>query len=468
MSDPIDRVFDSVYMVYSTSAGLISNSVEIIKSKSLEINEGIIGNANKMLEKLPNGYGYAFGKNGSGVVDVPPPSTYETCCNWVSKNKKLLILSLTGSLLLCSYILKEIHENEENKKIRKRRANKLPNGARYETILIIGSPLNHSIQKLIRDLNQRSFIIYITVSNEQELKIIEMEDSIDIRSLLISYESNKTIKDSLNKFKQILLTPIKPFQHSISHYLNLKSILIIPDYTHFPKGLINEIPINEWQRIINSHFLNQIGLINCGLFDIIRENNLRKEKIEKINGLYLNDDEIIENNGKNQIIDIGGDTKLIFINFIKNQISNNCNFPESLSILLKNQLYDTIYKDIQYYNNLNINKSHQSKTFLETLKSYFIKEPRSINFVNISRLTVKYSPSLNTKDSMLLDSSSMDRFYDTNFSISKLFITWKQFWQTKFFNTTTASKRLSSTKLHHQIFDMIYSKDILKKNYYID
>lgn len=175
----------------------------------------------------------------------------------------------------------------------KRRVPKLPNGARRDVILIVGSPTEPLTRFIAIDFEKRGFIVYLTLLDNNDIKYIESNPISDgINYLNFSFNCNESKKnnnmdDHILTFNQILKTPIIPFPNAQPHYLNLKSVVFAPSL-HFPIGPVENIAISSWIKL-NDRILTYLKLFSSGLIQLIRSQNSKLILLTPtiLSGLYM-------------------------------------------------------------------------------------------------------------------------------------------------------------------------------------
>ncbi|KAG7895525.1 hypothetical protein KL936_000233 [Ogataea polymorpha] len=382
MPDFADSVFDISNIVFQTSKNLISKSYDHIRNIWIDT--------------------------------TPPPapvhhSAIRTSINQFSRLdlKTVFLATVLGGIGTYRYLR---HSKTQ------RRARLLSNGRRFEAVLIVGPPTSVVVQKLVNDLNRRGYIVYVTVTNEAEVKAIESERDADIKPLLLNFDSPLTIRTSLLRLASILETPelAHTGDDSESYFLHFKGALIISDYFKYPKySKLAEIEPRDFNAMIQNQFLKINALLQNGLISALQESNIRRNEIEKFNGVNISE----------------CPSKLIFVNF----------FP--ISTKEKRRLFLDFTLDI---NNLLF-----EYTYKENRKNYFgipyILPNKNPDYINITKLQVNFHQD---EESRLL-SSGIDML-----KLRSMF-------------TGTRNKKLTSRKFHHQVFDLLNTKS-LKKTYTIN
>lgn len=208
-----------------------------------------------------------------------------------------------------------------------RSANRLDGHYRYEIILVVGSINSTFVYKLVNDLNMRGFVVYVTVSDEEELKKVEEINDTDVRPLVIDYTNDSTVNTSLLKLARILDNRIENMPKEA--YYHFKGALLIPNYTSLPKlTKLEQLNSREFIRITQTFFLKLNTLLNNGLLGILRESNLRKSKVEE------------HNKSKIQ----GGFSKLLFVNFMTVNEEDSRKLVHEISFEINKTFYKKVYE----------------------------------------------------------------------------------------------------------------------------
>ncbi|OWB67943.1 hypothetical protein B5S30_g3313 [[Candida] boidinii] len=423
MPDFVDSVFDLSDSIFKSSLSVLDSSYHNILDLSSKLSNSISNHDLNNYSPITTSSNTTT-KSSSSLIYKYAYSLYD----YSIRNKWKSVSAISISL----YIYHLYYNNNKYQISRqKRRANKLINGKRFEVILIIGSPLNPLVQRLVHDLNKRGFIIYITVINELELNHIENEKDDDIKPLIMNYTSDITVNDSLLQLGKILDTPILDKSYSSTnqtsnsyYYLNFKACLIIPDYNKISKNGFEEISSIEFQRLINDKFLNYFKILNNGLIKILRESNKRKSKIEKFNNIKFNNNRQLIRN-----------SKLIFINYCPSSQPSlaNSSYYETLKTLknLNELLFNYIYNENNKFKFKLLNSITLGWIYSNVLKFNLIK---LLNLLKLSSFLPQISLANNEN---LIDLSLVNLNNGKNLKIS-------------------------SSILNHSIFDLIYSNNLHK------
>ncbi|KAG0676102.1 hypothetical protein C6P40_004357 [Pichia californica] len=287
-----------------------------------------------------------------------------------------------------------------------RYAERLHNRVRYEVILVIGSINSTFVSKLVSDLNMRGYVVFVTVSDEEELKVVEGINDPDVKPLFIDFTNNSSVKNSLLKLGQFLDTKIEHLNDET--YYNFKGVLAIPDYSKLPKiKKLDELSSREYIRLTETFFLKFNTMLHNGVLSFISESNLRREIVENYNNQKVK----------------GGFAKLLFINFMVIPGNDNRRLIHNLSFSINKVFYDLLY----------------------TTNGTSIKE-------TIFRIFGK------CKDSSLIDMTSLNIVLHKNGS-STLVGPLSTTNLTSYFN-----KKMTPKDIHYKIFDLL-NQEYLMKSY---
>lgn len=327
MPDFIDTIFDKSHTVYCYSKGKADYAVTSLCSSAESAKDWVA-------ERLPESI--ATKAHLVKPIAVKPETNQERLGRILFKYKYPLIG--VGAAFTGYGYYKYQQSFPETTQIKPREALRLSNGSRYQVVVVVGSPLLYNVQQLVRDLNLRGFIVYVTTRTEQEVLLIEREDSSDIRSLSVNFENNVGIRDCVEKLRSLLNTPVIPFKGAQEHYMHLQSVLLVPDLVHFPIGTMEQTAAAELERCVRGKVGIFVALFNCGLLELIREQTESKLAAEEFNF----QDEVQENDFTEKP---GGSTKLIFLSFLASQDRHSA--ARDLVVNLNRAMYDCLYREMK-------------------------------------------------------------------------------------------------------------------------
>lgn len=412
MPDLVDKVFDYTTSVVQGTTSVLNNgysaskdAVQYSYDTSKAIGGSIVNGAKsfygQVQEKLPSGTEIFT----TVKADPPPPATvsgliYDNISGYVHRNAKAIGIGLAvptlGLTLFQMYRCFVPYQ---------RYAKRLQGRYRYEVIFVVGSMNSTFVSKLVSDLNNRGYVVFVTVSDEQELKLVEDINDPDIQPLFVDYTNETTVKRSLLKLGQLLDTKIDSIADE--SYYNFKGVLAIPDYSKLPKlRKMEELSGREFIRITEMFFLKFNILLYNGILAFIRESNSRRAIVESYNG---------------QKID-GGYAKLLFINFLVVPSNDNRRLIHNLSLDMSKIFFDKLYEDT-------------SVSFGEGI-SRMMKKPYDLSMVDMASLDIILHKNHN---------STLVSDYPTLQNI-----------------VTHMNKKLTPRDIHHKIYDLLNQQWLMK------
>ncbi|ODV83988.1 hypothetical protein CANARDRAFT_201839 [[Candida] arabinofermentans NRRL YB-2248] len=388
MPDYVDKVFDYSNDAWNYSYGLVKYTYGLVKSGANTVKEAY----------------------SPPPPPPPPPPPSQSYISLIDRFKTisglpLVIVGGTG-------ILYHFYNKYYSQRVRKAQIS-CKSGERFEIVLIVGSPQSIVVQKLIRDLNQTGYIVYVSVINELEVSIIENEEDSDIRPLLINFESEASVKSSLLRLINIL----KQEDGDGEYKYSFKGCLIFPDYFKFPKcKKMDDLNRLEFDRMFSTHFFNLNMLLQNGVLKLLKDSNLRKqqqqEKQEKQKSLFVN----------------GGYSKLIFCNFIPISKNENRKLMLNLTLSMNKLLYDGIYKD----------NMRNYKPFWKNILN-FTNIMRNPDYIDMTMLNINF---YKDDESKLVSNRSLSSYITFN---------------------SSRTKKITTRRVHHKIYDLLNSQFLFKE-----
>jgi len=266
--DPVEKTFDTVYYLGKKAQSSFNTAVNTVGDTTSSISDKVI-----------SAYGNLSGGDSSYVpASADARSSYSggfwdlsNVRSFYNKNKALNLLLGASVLGISGYYLQKVVKSQigYNSKI-KRRAQRLPNGARKDVVLIVGSVTEPLTRYIANDLETRGFIVYITSTNSKaDVKFFNNESIQDIKSLIVSNDpaNDEFNAEQIRKFDYLLSSDHIPFQGAEPNKLNLVGIILIPDL-YFPSGKLHMIPCSTWTYNIQNKMLLPFNLLINGLIGI--------------------------------------------------------------------------------------------------------------------------------------------------------------------------------------------------------
>lgn len=257
-TDPIEKIHDTLSQIKVEGSKLLDKSISAVEGS--------------------DAYKYLHGLIKRGEVPTPkifrpppppPPSLWQRTVDWVTDHKWIVGLTLLGVTSGGAYYI-YVHPRTEPK----RRARKLPNGARKEVVIIAGSPAEPLTKILATDLDKRGFIVYWTTTSPEEEAIVTREGSSYVRPLSIKVNDVNSIRDCAERMDKVLNSSLLSMPGSNPHQLSLAGVLLVPDL-YFPAGPVESIRIEMWNDTLYSKLLGPIFLLSNGLIDLVRNHKSR-------------------------------------------------------------------------------------------------------------------------------------------------------------------------------------------------
>ena len=155
---------------------------------------------------------------------------------------------------------------------RKRRAKKLPNGAKKE-IVILACPTFHDplTRSLAVDLERRGYVVYVTVSSSEEDSLIQQEAKADLRPLWMDLTSTVPnpavdIHPNLEPIRELMASATMRSSPSSSRVdsgssmnsLTLAGIVVFPGCSGYPEGPLALLSPSEVVDTINTRLVAPI------------------------------------------------------------------------------------------------------------------------------------------------------------------------------------------------------------------
>ena len=197
----------------------------------------------------------------------PPQGIYEKTTAWVSRNRTTVIAVgvFVGTTAYLAHRKQKAHS-------RKRRAKKLPNGAKKE-IVILACPTFHDplTRSLAADLERRGYVVYVTVSSTEEDSLVQQEAKADLRPLWMDLTSTVPnpavdIHPNLEPIRELLASATMRSSPSASRVdsgssmnsLTLAGVVVFPGCSGYPEGPLALLPPSDVVDTINTRLVASI------------------------------------------------------------------------------------------------------------------------------------------------------------------------------------------------------------------
>ncbi|KAJ9615669.1 hypothetical protein H2200_001745 [Cladophialophora chaetospira] len=199
------------------------------------------------------------GGSGSGHFFArpppPPQGILEKTTAWVSRNRTTIaiLVAFTGTTIYLVHRRKKAHS-------RKRRAKKLPNGAKKEIVVLACSTFHDALTRsLALDLERRGYIVYVTVSSTEEDSLVQQEAKQDLRPLWIDLTStvpNPAVDVHPN------LEPIRDYLvkggGGSSGKMTLAGLIVFPGSSGYSEGPLALLPPSDIVDTINTRLVSPL------------------------------------------------------------------------------------------------------------------------------------------------------------------------------------------------------------------
>ncbi|VUG19981.1 DEBR0S6_04918g1_1 [Brettanomyces bruxellensis] len=314
MPDFVDKTFDAVYSVYQTAVVALNGAYDKAKDAGQSIMEYTKDSAQKVQLKTGD-----LIEKASPPPSTPPETTYDEVKQFAINHAYQI--GLYGGIPLSVYTL--------HKLIRlfvpyKRRAQKLKDGSRYEVIVLLGPIQSNFVKKLIYDLNGRGYIVFVVVSNEKQLRLVEEEKDEDVRPLIVDFQSPTTVKAGLLRLAKFLDKP----RNGI--FYHLRGCIFVPDYVRIPKiSKIGQLSVKEFKRVLDDSFFKINLILANGMATFLKESNNRRKAVSEANNIRIK----------------GGYSKLLFVDFYVSESNEKRILFKKIVQNMNQMLYDELYKE---------------------------------------------------------------------------------------------------------------------------
>ena len=194
----------------------------------------------------------------------PPQGIYEKTVTWISRNRTTIV-AVTVFAGTTAYLV----QRKKKAQSKKRRAKKLPNGAKKE-IVILACPTFHDplTKSLAVDLERRGYVVYVTVSSTEEDSLVQQEAKADLRPLWMDLTSTVPnpavdIHPNLEPIRELLASGTMRSSPSSSRVgagssmnnLTLAGIVVFPGCSGYPEGSLALLPPSDVIDTINTRLV---------------------------------------------------------------------------------------------------------------------------------------------------------------------------------------------------------------------
>lgn len=197
----------------------------------------------------------------------PPQGIYEKTVAFISKNRTTIaiVLAFAGTTAYLVHRRKRAHA-------KKRRAKKLPNGAKKEIVILACSTFHDPLTRsLATDLERRGYIVYVTVSSTEEDSLVQQEAKSDLRPLWIDLTSTVPnpaydTHPDLEPIRELLSHPspsVSPASPRVSigshpYGLSLAGVIVFPGCSGYPTGPLALLHPSDIVDSINTRLLQPL------------------------------------------------------------------------------------------------------------------------------------------------------------------------------------------------------------------
>lgn len=198
----------------------------------------------------------------------PPPQGFvEQTTAWISRNRTAIaiVVAFTGTSIFLIHRRKKAHA-------RKRRAKKLPNGAKKEIVVLACSTFHDALTRsLALDLERRGYVVYVTVSSTDEDSLIQQEAKADLRPLWIDLTSTVPnpavdVHPNLEPIRDLLTKSSRPsspsssrsFQGSSMGNMILAGVVVFPGCSGYSEGPLALLPPSDIVDTLNTRLVSPV------------------------------------------------------------------------------------------------------------------------------------------------------------------------------------------------------------------
>ncbi|KIW23243.1 uncharacterized protein PV07_11456 [Cladophialophora immunda] len=203
----------------------------------------------------------------SARLPPPPQGILQKTTAWVSRNRTTIaiVVAFTGTTLYLIHRRKKAHA-------RKRRAKKLPNGAKKEIVILAGSTFHDALTRsLALDLERRGYVVYITVSSTEEDSLVQQEAKADLRPLWIDLTSTVPnpavdVHPNLESIRDLLIKSSRSSSPSRSSHrsgssmgnMTLAGLIVFPGCSGYSEGPLALLPPSDIVDTVNTRLVSPL------------------------------------------------------------------------------------------------------------------------------------------------------------------------------------------------------------------
>lgn len=215
------------------------------------------------------------GAPGNFFARPPPPPQ-----GLLEKSSALISKHCTAIAIVVAFAGTSIYLVHRRKKehARKRRARKLPNGAKREIVVLACSTFHDPLTRsLALDLERRGYVVYVTVSSTEEDSLVQQEAKADLRPLWIDLTSTvpnpavdvhpnlEPIRELLKKSSSSRPSSPNPRnrasaaqQGSSMGNMTLAGIVVFPGCSGYAEGPLALLPPSDLVDTINTRLVSPV------------------------------------------------------------------------------------------------------------------------------------------------------------------------------------------------------------------
>ncbi|OBA21086.1 DUF1776-domain-containing protein [Metschnikowia bicuspidata var. bicuspidata NRRL YB-4993] len=148
---------------------------------------------------------------------------------------------------------------------RRRRVPKLPNGARRDVVLVVGSPTEPMTRLVALDFEKRGFIVYVTLMDDKDRRYVQQNPvTDDVRHVDLCGDAAAAVA----RFRAVFGAEVVPLQGAEPHLLRLAAVVFAPSL-YFPLGPLENTPSASWEKVL-ARLAVYPRLLGLGLVDLVR------------------------------------------------------------------------------------------------------------------------------------------------------------------------------------------------------